>query len=1023
MKTVALNKLVGTFITGVCAGVILLTSLPASAQLDPDEALKSLVVADGLEISLFAAEPDLRNPTSIDVDAQGRVWVLEAANYRLFNQSIEDEKGDRIRILEDTNGDGSCDKATTFYQDPSLQAPLGIAVLGDRVYVCQSPDLFYLEDTDNDGVADKKTVILTGFKGVDHDHAIHGIQFGPDGFLYMSVGDQGLDVTDKSGDRVFTSRGGKYQAATVLRTDMEGMHLEILASNMRNPYEPTVDSFGNVYISDNDDDGNEQTRINYVFEGGDYGYWNEGTGGRRSGNKRLDEIHWNTDRAGTMPTMLKTGFGSPTGLMVYDGAALPDRLRGTLIHSDAGPGHIRSYRPVPDGAGFSAEMEVLVSSPEDSWFRPSDVTAGPDGSIFIADWYDAGVGGHRMVDANQGRIYRLTRKGESNKYLVPSVDLKSDAGLRKAFLSPNKAVRYLAHQSASQPSNADLLLNLFRGSDAIETARAFWLLVRNDEHRNAVIREALNDKRPEIRVMAVRGLSRFVPHSESDIAKAMSDSDPAVRRQVLLEMAFSNRSTQPQFASHGDAGTYDDWLATLQREYDGEDRFYREALGIAAEGHDNAAKRLLAEHEDAPWDSRVAGLALQYHTPDLFAPAMKTVEDDALPFGVRESALRAIDAIGGDDAGAYIVARAKDSGDQEVQALAFDLLTRNQGDTWRKAMNANDLDGYIGSEITNGKSTPETLAFIRELRREGLLPSLIENVTAASTTVLDRIEILKTIGSVISRGDFERYEECIGKLLPLLESENEEIHARTFGAITQTRGTHTRNVLGDYLVETNRPRTLRLRAVRTLSNTKLGSRKLLDLANDESIPDDILFNVADTLRSVKFESIRAEAIQLLPPEESRDGAPLPPLGQLLRKRGDSDNGKELFFNEEKASCSRCHSIASDGPDIGPNLGKIGEKLSRQAIFESILNPNAGISHEYQPWIIDTKSEEGLMGYIRFENARTLELIDSAGLTTSIPIADITAREKSTISVMPSGLAAGMTEQDLVDLVAFLNTLE
>src|SRR5690606_12443057 len=97
----------------------------------------------------------LRNPTSMDIDAQGRVWIAEAANYRLFNQPLADERGDRIRVLEDTDGDGVADKAHTYYQDSSLQSPMGIAVLGERVYVCQSPDLFYLEDTDGDGVADK----------------------------------------------------------------------------------------------------------------------------------------------------------------------------------------------------------------------------------------------------------------------------------------------------------------------------------------------------------------------------------------------------------------------------------------------------------------------------------------------------------------------------------------------------------------------------------------------------------------------------------------------------------------------------------------------------------------------------------------------------------------------------------------------------------------------------------------------------------------------------------------------------
>jgi putative membrane-bound dehydrogenase-like protein len=187
-------------------GVLLLAAIGAAVvaggQSPVDRSLKNLRVAEGLEVTLFAAEPDLINPTSIDVDARGRVWVTEAANYRLFKNPVSRAAGDRIRVLEDTNGDGRADKATTFYQDKSLQAPLGVAVLGSRVYVCQSPDLFYLEDTDGDGVADRRTVVLTGFKGVDHDHAIHGVNFGPDGLLYMSNGDSGLDVTDRQGHRI-----------------------------------------------------------------------------------------------------------------------------------------------------------------------------------------------------------------------------------------------------------------------------------------------------------------------------------------------------------------------------------------------------------------------------------------------------------------------------------------------------------------------------------------------------------------------------------------------------------------------------------------------------------------------------------------------------------------------------------------------------------------------------------------------------------------------------------------------------
>ena len=429
--------------------VFLCFPILALAQLSPEESLAKMKVAEGLEISLFAAEPDLFNPTTIDIDAQGRVWVCEARNYRLFNQPITDKAGDRIRVLEDTDGDGRCDKATTFYQDPKLQAPMGIAVLGDRVYICQSPDLFYLEDTDKDGVADKRTVILTGFGGIDSDHAVHGVSFAPDGYLYFSNGDQGLDVTDKSGNRVHVGKNAPHLAASVLRSDLEGEHLQLIAEGMRNPYEPAVDPWGNVFISDNDDDGNEQCRVNFVMDGANFGYWP-----KRKGDRHLDEVHWNTDRPGVMPTMVKTGAGSPTGLMFYQGALLPEQYQNTLIHADAGPRVIRSYRPEPNGAGYTSNIDILVSNDDDTWFRPTDVCAAPDGSIFISDWYDPGVGGHRMGDVARGRIYRLVPKGA--KSTVPKFDLATDDGIANAFNSANQARRYLAFRNPAARSNRGL---------------------------------------------------------------------------------------------------------------------------------------------------------------------------------------------------------------------------------------------------------------------------------------------------------------------------------------------------------------------------------------------------------------------------------------------------------------------------------------------------------------------------------------------------------------------------------------
>ena len=163
-------------------------------------ALAGLDVADGLQASLFASEPMMGNPTNIDIDSKGRVWVCEAFNYRpkLNPGNPQREEGDRILILEDTNGDGKADTATVFYQGTDVNAALGIAVLGNKVIVSCSPNVFLFTDTNGDDKADTKEVLFTHVGGEQHDHAVHSFTFGPDGKLYFNFGNAGEQLMDKN---------------------------------------------------------------------------------------------------------------------------------------------------------------------------------------------------------------------------------------------------------------------------------------------------------------------------------------------------------------------------------------------------------------------------------------------------------------------------------------------------------------------------------------------------------------------------------------------------------------------------------------------------------------------------------------------------------------------------------------------------------------------------------------------------------------------------------------------------------
>jgi putative membrane-bound dehydrogenase-like protein len=356
---------------GFSENILLKDSLTEAQKRLPENALKGLNVAYGLQVQLMATEPMLQNPTNIDVDERGRIWVTEAYNYRPnLNGNPTTAKGDRIMILEDSNGDARIDTAKLFYQGPELNAPLGIAVLGKRVIVAQSPFVWNFYDDNGDDRADRKEIMFQGIEGEQHDHGMHTFTFGADGKLYFNFGNNGKTLKDKNGNTVLDQDGDeigpkKYKQGMVFRCDPDGSNVECLGDNFRNPYEVAVDSYGTMWQSDNDDDGNKGTRINYVMPYGNFGYTDEMTGAgwntvRTNMEDSIPLRHWHLNDPGSIPNVLQTGAGSPTGLLVYEGKLLPEAFQHQLIHADAGPNVIRAYSISNQGAGYGASIVNII---------------------------------------------------------------------------------------------------------------------------------------------------------------------------------------------------------------------------------------------------------------------------------------------------------------------------------------------------------------------------------------------------------------------------------------------------------------------------------------------------------------------------------------------------------------------------------------------------------------------------------------------------------------------------------------
>jgi putative membrane-bound dehydrogenase-like protein len=958
--------------------------------------------ADGLEVTLWAAEPNVINPTNMDIDSRGRIWVAEGVNYRLTlggrKKSDYRPAGDRITILEDTDGDGKADKFKIFVQDQSLRAPLGIAVLGDKVIVSQSPDVIVYTKDEQDNVV-KKEVLLTGFRGIDHDHGVHAVVFGPDGRYYLDDGDQGLDVTDKSGTHVLSSRKGPYFAGTALRLNPDGTGLTVLGHNFRNPYELALDSFGTIWQTDNDDDGNAWVRVNYVMEGGNFGYWGP-TGRRWTEDKGM---HFHNDLPGVVPNIARTGAGAPCGLVVYEGRLLPSKYRGQLIHAEAGKRLINTYFLSPDGAGYSLRTEDTVTA-SDPWFRPSDVTVSPDGAVYFSDWYDPGVGGHQMVDTQRGRIYRLVPIGY--KPQIPNVDLDSQQGLSAAFGSPAQSVRYLAYQKLrSQGSEAvPLLRSMVEQDDPVLRARALWLMGEVESETEQSVHKALKDREANFRILALRILRSQGTDPVKIIQSLLNDSSPQVRREVALTLQYA----------HGDEAVQP--LLELCKLYDGKDRWYLEALGIAARGKESQLYPLLNSAFPGKWNSLRGQFIWEFRPADALPHLISSLRDDSLTNQQRTEALDALSVMPQREAGiaAAEFLRSKDN-PIELAEKALAKLSRQLFSQWSELRNDPTVVAAIKRSLKTPELQPMAVDLSDDLGDSVYGPELLALGQSGSALEPLRVMALQSLGKT-------RDPAFLPELEKLSASGPVAVRAmaiRSMGVI-QAKGLEGKL---KPLILSKEPNEIRTEAVKVLGHSPEGCTLLLDLEQAGELPSE-LRNVATAVTNASpSTAIKARAQKLLPPATSKNRRRLPPMEQLLGMTGDAERGRKVFIATNGPKCQSCHSLNEGKKSVGPNLSAIGSKLGKQALLEAILNPSSGIAPEYYVWILQTKTQGDVTGIVAEDTPQRVTIKTDAAEELRFRPSEISSRRRSYLSLMPEDLVNTMTMQQLVDLLEFLTTLK
>jgi putative membrane-bound dehydrogenase-like protein len=680
-------------------------------------------VPDGFEVTVWAASPMLHNPTNIDIDRDGRIWVAEGVRYR--SHHARRPEGDRIVVLQDTTGDGKADSTHTFVQEPALIAPLGIAVIDNKVVVSQPPDLIVYTDVDRnlrfDPAVDKREVLLTGFQGINHDHSLHSVTVGPDGKWVFNAGNTGAMFTDRSGKtfRIFGSYrpnpvgpfkfphdpaafagkpsddGHVYVGGFTVRMNPDGTGAEIIGHNYRNSYEQSVTSLGDVFQNDNDDP--PACRVSWVMEYANFGFSsNDGQrtwqADRRPGQS-IPVAEWRQDDPGMAPAGDVYGGGSPTGNVFYENGALGAAWEGTFLAADAGRNEIFSYQPARQGAGFALDRKIFVTSnvkqqyagsdfvmgsagvtrAVETLFRPSDIAVGPDGVIYVSDWIDQRVGGHQDLDDTlSGAIYRIAPKGFVSK--VPTFDASTIEGQVTALRSPAVNVRAIGFErlKARGAGAVNAVAALLNDSSPYMRGRAIFLLYQlgPEGQKRAGTPESYSD--PALRIAAYRAMRRAGLDVMPAAARLARDTDPGVRREVALSMR-----DQP-------AATSLDILVDIARGFDGQDRSYLEALGTGSTGkeaalYDRLRRELGVKDDPITWSGTFAQIAWRLHVPAAVADLSARAQSSKLSLADRRLAMDTLAFIDAPAASKAMLGLAQADKPMREQATMW-LLSRMSND-------------------------------------------------------------------------------------------------------------------------------------------------------------------------------------------------------------------------------------------------------------------------------------------------------------------------------------------------------
>jgi putative membrane-bound dehydrogenase-like protein len=975
---------------------------------------------DGFDVKIFAKPPQVNYPVAITAAPTGELYIGSDGDGSLDKAP---HRGKVVRAI-DTDGDGVADKFTTF---AVMDHPRGVVFDHGTLWVQHPPLLTVYFDDNGDGVADRSTVLVTGTstklvaeRGADH--TTNGMRMGIDGWLYIATGDFGMvDATGTDGKKLTLHGGG------IVRVRPDGSEIEVYESFNRNMCDVAIDPYMNVFTRDNTNDGGGwNSRLAYNIQSANYGY-------PSLFQHFSDEI---------MPPLADYGGGSGTGAIYLHEPGFPKPYDDALLTCDWGRGFVYHNALKPNGPTFTPDQKEFINIE-----RPTGITVDASAHLYVASWRNGGFG---YSGEDVGHIAMITPKGYKAD-AVPDLEKIGEAELVK-LLASRSAVLRLATQRAilrRNPNEAlcDGVLKLASDKKAelyVRVAAIFTYKQLLGEKSTPALAKLAADE--AVREFALRAMTdrltqlKGVPREP--YIKALSDANPRVQIAALVGLGrLHDTAAAPQILRLAHLGSSGQAVAApakplyesgvvrggkpveIKADLQGSKQLYLVVTdGGDGNSLDHAAwiePKLITTGDPIPltslkWVSAVAGWMNVHVDAECQGGPLKIGGVVMKGLGTHANSLivynlpadvTSFEAVGAVDDGSG------GEGKGSVKFMVFNATPPDIGGEHPKWPEVDHVVPHIAVETLVAVGGAEAcLAALDAPDRDGALWALKKMHDPAAVDGL--------IKRLNSKGDVELLHGVLAALVRLYNREDDYTTGDWWGTrpddsgpyykrVTWSRSGKIADALIAFVATADAPTLQYIAGQVNLVHATIPGLKLDAPAAVAAVEE----KPAVDLAAVTKAPAAAGSIGTMEYKAA--------VAAVLKIQGDAKLGEQIFT---KQGCVLCHTTKEGQTPKGPHLVNIGKRYKNAELLESILKPNTKIAQGFDTNLVTLKSGGAVVGFVVKEAADSIEVRDITGKSTVVPRDQVAKRMTLPQSIMPEGLAASLTPEQLAALIAYLDSL-